>query len=206
MVLLQPAAAVEVGAAFLRRAAAWGVPQLEASIGAFALFRLRRASVVLGPAEGPLVVQGPHQGLRQTADLLHRESGIAEPVQVKQIRCLLLPAGLQFRAQPGGEPGMGMEHRVGAAESAIRPVPQPWRQTSPQPAALLRGRAVDHRGIAAEFLKHPQLRLHSMGLAVIDQTAMDPVGGTGGSTGAVGRIDVENVQPGGLSAASSLPG
>lgn len=60
---------------------------------------------MLGAAEGPLVVQGPHQGHWQAADLLDREGAIAEPMQLHQIGLALVVALLEFGSQTRGWPG-----------------------------------------------------------------------------------------------------
>ena len=57
---------------------------------------------MLGAAEGPLVVQGPHQRHGQAADLLDREGAITQPVQVQQIGLALVVALLQNGAHPTG--------------------------------------------------------------------------------------------------------
>jgi hypothetical protein len=58
-----------------------------------------RVGVVLGAAEGPLVVKGPHQGHGQVADLLNGERAITQPMQVHQIGLALAVAMLQFATE-----------------------------------------------------------------------------------------------------------
>ena len=83
-------------------AACVAVARREALIAAGSFTRQGRAGVVLGATEGPLAVQGPHQGHGQAADFLDREGAITQPVQVHQINLSLVLALLHFGARACG--------------------------------------------------------------------------------------------------------
>lgn len=76
---------------------------------------------------------------------------------------------------------------------------------APDPALACR-RPASNSGVVSQLGNHPHLRCQAMGSSVLHQASMNAVGGAGGTTADVRRVDLDDIQDFGPAALRSLRG
>lgn len=172
--LALPGVAVEIEAALMGRAVVAPVAITPAVIG----------GVVLGAAESPHVVQGPHDRLANAGDIGNREHLALHPMQMHHISIggveALRPARWHHRR--------GVDDRIARAQQLTQ-----WRGQLRADTADGLGHFAGgalHRPITRGGYIHQHLRVDARAA----QGVMDAIGRTGGAAIDVGVVELENLQ------------
>jgi hypothetical protein len=111
---------------------------------------------VLSAAESPLVVQSPNQGHGKAPDLLDREGGISQPVQVHQIGLAMAMPLIQLAAKASIVQRKRVLGRISGVETSASPLGEAILD-APKDLILLEMQAPDDCGVVGLLADGSQL-------------------------------------------------